>query len=414
MFKEYYEELNNINEEMLNEGNYIYAQKFWDYAKQGLVSYKNFYWAYSDDIRTNQLTSLFDANHKLVNKGTYGKIKEYNEKYPNTYFGKALLKLWVLQFKDNAEDADELEKKKAEEEKRQREEQAAKEKEESQKLIAEIMAHEDKIEAQFKEAVEEIVTKPEVIKLSELCNFYYEDDSHNLVDKDKWYYKSDDWSKDNYKQYHILFYFGAEYHLDFYGTGSDRVSSRFFEYTLNDSYLKFVVEFKEKIDNKVLKDELIKKVVDAANKCIPEYEKDVEKKKASIKAAEEKEAARVKIVNLIKQQGYNFSKEQLDKVNNIFKALVKKWQDYRTREYKSWTGYTYDDGDSELAYIMATSEAIKELSQFLGELHWAAFEDNKLKVEFDPKTGNKDDLEKALDEVLDINIDDLYFRFLKD
>jgi len=70
------------------------------------------------------------VDHKLINKGTYGKIKQAKEANPESWALKACMQVWVAQFKDNAQS---LNDKRAEEEKARAEKKA---REDEEKRIA--------------------------------------------------------------------------------------------------------------------------------------------------------------------------------------------------------------------------------------------------------------------------------------
>lgn len=66
----------------------------------GSFDLKNMHKAYDDYYEKNNLLKLFDDTGKLVNRGTYGEIKNLNKNEPAV---KALLKLWGVQFKNELE-----------------------------------------------------------------------------------------------------------------------------------------------------------------------------------------------------------------------------------------------------------------------------------------------------------------------
>ena len=87
--------------DLLEWGEYSDSSQFWSKAKAGRLDSTSFWNAYSSDLRKLGLLDLFDTNYKeLKEKGSYGRIKKAAEENPDSWAVKALLKMWVLQFKD--------------------------------------------------------------------------------------------------------------------------------------------------------------------------------------------------------------------------------------------------------------------------------------------------------------------------
>lgn len=87
--------------DLLEWGEYGASSRFWSEAKAGRLDVISFWNAYYSDLSKLGLSDLFDTEYKeLKEKSSYGKIKKAAEENPDSWAVKALLKVWVLQFKD--------------------------------------------------------------------------------------------------------------------------------------------------------------------------------------------------------------------------------------------------------------------------------------------------------------------------
>lgn len=87
--------------DLLEWSDYGASSQFWSEAKAGRLDGTSFWNAYSSDLRKLGLSDLLDTEYKeLKEKSSYGKIKKAAEENPDSWAVKALLKMWVLQFKD--------------------------------------------------------------------------------------------------------------------------------------------------------------------------------------------------------------------------------------------------------------------------------------------------------------------------
>ncbi len=88
------------------------SKEFWADAKEGKLNDKAFKTAYKDELTKLGLWDLIDSEYDgtgvLKEKGSYGAIKKASEENPDSWAIKALLKMWVLQFKDNVKSASQL------------------------------------------------------------------------------------------------------------------------------------------------------------------------------------------------------------------------------------------------------------------------------------------------------------------
>ena len=348
--------MTNLNKKYLTEivhDRWLATKVFWDMAKNNEVSYKHFYETFFKELKENGLFHIFEPlTHKLKNKGTYGTIKEYYEKHPNDYFGKALIKLWVLQFKDNAKDLDaekkekekqeaEERKKRAEIERKAREEEQAKNRIIAKEILDRIIAKDDEIKAQCFEAAKEAIKNKDVIKLEKLATYCVTTDKNSyrnkgtdfaLTDLSLWKYKSK-WESDT--TWNVSFTFNSWY-VEFFTLADDGRSRGqelrpvFLDKNLYSSGTPYgnddLKEFEAKIDNKQLKDYVLERILYLVQKCLPYYEKEEVHIKVWLQKEKEKEDAKNNLIALIKHSGKYFTDEQLIKVNNLFKKLLAKFK----------------------------------------------------------------------------------------
>lgn len=98
------------------------SKRFWEKSKENRIDEDSFVRAFKSELEDLDLWKLFDPVTKLLaSRGSYGEIKKALETDPNNWTLKALQRLWVLQFKNNAKTnaiVAEEEKKAAEEQKR--------------------------------------------------------------------------------------------------------------------------------------------------------------------------------------------------------------------------------------------------------------------------------------------------------
>lgn len=88
------------------------SKDFWSQAKENKIDDKAFRRAYEDELRKLKLWDLIDSSYNgtgiLKEKGSYGSIKKASEENPDSWAIKALLKMWVLQFKNNVKSNSQL------------------------------------------------------------------------------------------------------------------------------------------------------------------------------------------------------------------------------------------------------------------------------------------------------------------
>lgn len=101
--------------DLLEWGEYGASSQFWSEAKAGRLDSTSFWNAYSSELRKLGLLDLFDTEYKeLKEKSSYGRIKKAAEENPDSWAVKALLKVWVLQFKNGVKSNIRIEKEEGE------------------------------------------------------------------------------------------------------------------------------------------------------------------------------------------------------------------------------------------------------------------------------------------------------------
>lgn len=124
-FMETFEELNR-----LTEATNIYAsRRFWDAAKNKKLDDEAFHAAFDDELKDLGLMDIFNTDGTLTSQSVYGKIKNAKDANPDSWTIKALLKMWVLQFKDNVKPESQIRREKAEADRLDREAKLAAKKE---------------------------------------------------------------------------------------------------------------------------------------------------------------------------------------------------------------------------------------------------------------------------------------------
>ena len=119
------------------------SKKFWADAKEGKLNDRAFKKAFKDELVTLNLWSLIDEEYysdsrfytpthtgSLKEKSSYGSIKKAADENPDSWAVKAMLKMWVLQFKNGIKSNSQLVIEKDEVERAERETRLAKQREE--------------------------------------------------------------------------------------------------------------------------------------------------------------------------------------------------------------------------------------------------------------------------------------------
>lgn len=110
-FNKTWEELNKLGESWTSRAAATQAEReeaannFYDAAKTKLVlDLDNFHKAFDDELKELDLLDLFNDSGRLINRATYGTLKEQDK---NNQAVKAIIKLWSFQFNDRLPTAEE-------------------------------------------------------------------------------------------------------------------------------------------------------------------------------------------------------------------------------------------------------------------------------------------------------------------
>lgn len=169
--KELLEELDSLYE--APDLHTIYASKtFWADAKAGKLNDLAFKKAFKDELVALDLWSLIDEEYYsssrfytpthtgvLKDKSSYGAIKKAADKNPDSWAVKALLKMWVLQFKDGVKSNTQLKKERMDAAEEERKIRIQKEREENEVKEAAYKAAEKEFKDTYLQEVTDTVNK---------------------------------------------------------------------------------------------------------------------------------------------------------------------------------------------------------------------------------------------------------------
>lgn len=113
----WYDELSKLHEDRTFEA----SQRFWLAAKNSQLDDNSFHFAFDNELEELGLMDIFNTDGTLINSGVYSRIKAAKEANPDSWAVKALLKMWVLQFKDKVKPESQIRREKAEAERAERE-----------------------------------------------------------------------------------------------------------------------------------------------------------------------------------------------------------------------------------------------------------------------------------------------------
>ena len=360
--------------DLLEWGEYNASSQFWSEAKAGRLDSTSFWSAYSSELRKLGLLDLFDTNYKeLKEKGSYGRIKKAAEENPDSWAVKALLKVWVLQFKDGVKSDIRIE--------REEDEQklAAKKAE-----LANVEAQLPEFEKVFREVGNRIlgeaanecnklikINNKLITKIKEISRGFVEAKSfiakeivdNNLFEMEFKYYgpTMSDLAGTIYISFETVFGESIKYYwsnrLD--RTGYAFIHKRFdiegmtvdkIREEAEKVFTGLAVAIKPHVGN-ISHTELIKTTYDKTVKTIEDS------KKAQ------------NAVNAGKPVDPDFIAEVLA----VFKNGLKK----ADAEYTSWASWKYDDGDSGAAYEHEKYKTIKAAAVYLFNCNWRSYANDR-------------------------------------
>lgn len=155
---EAFNQLDKLYEDVNKEA----SKKFWADAREKKIDERAFHTAFDEELAALGLSDIFDKKGRLAHKGVYGRIKEAADANPDSWAVKAALKLWVLEYKDNANYQIDIENrlKWQEEEKRKAEAEAKAKAEREQKEKEFLATAIAKLDQKDKDYFETLTGKP--------------------------------------------------------------------------------------------------------------------------------------------------------------------------------------------------------------------------------------------------------------
>ena len=395
--------------DLLEWGDYGSSSQFWSEAKAGRLDSTSFWNAYSSELRKLGLLDLFDTEYKeLKQKSSYGRIKKAAEENPDSWAVRALLKVWVLQFKNGVKSNIRIEREEGEQK------LAAKKAE-----LAGIEAQLPEFEKIFKEVGNRILGEAaaecnKLIKVNnELINKIKEI-SHGFVKAQSFIAKE---IKDT-----DLF----EMNFKYYGpTMSDLTGT---------IYISFEKVFGESVDYHWLSrihgdsSNILQKRFDIEGMTVDKIRKEAEKAFTDLASIIKPQVGNISHTELIKttydktvktiedgkkaQAAVNAGKPvDPDFIAEVL-AVLKNGLKKANAEYASWAGWRYDDGDSGAAFANEKYKTIQAAATYLFNCNWRSYVNDR-EIAVWRVTDSKEALEDALSDTFDAISQDLNIEIIK-
>ena len=395
--------------DLLEWGEYSDSSQFWSEAKAGRLDGSSFWAAYSSELRRLGLLDLIDTNYKeLKEKSSYGRIKKAAEENPDSWAVKALLKMWVLQFKNGVKSDIRIE--------REEDEQKLADKKAE---LANVEAQLPEFEKIFREVGNRILGEAaaECNKLmrtnNELINKIKEI-SHNFV-------KAQSFIAKEIKDTNLF-----EMEFNYYGpTMSDLTGTIYisFEKVFGES-VKY--HWSSRIDRTGY--DFIHKRIDIEGMTTDKIREEAEKVFTGLAAAIKPHIGNISHTELIKatydktvktiedskkaQAAVNAGKPvDPDFIAEVL-AVLKNGLKKANAEYASWAGWRYDDGDSGAAFANEKYKTIQAAAVYLFNCNWCSYVNNR-KIAVWRVTDSKEALEDALSATFDAVSQDLNIEIIK-
>ena len=395
--------------DLLEWGEHSDSSQFWSEAKAGRLDGTSFWAAYSSELRRLGLLDLIDTNYKeLKEKSSYGRIKKAAEENPDSWAVKALLKMWVLQFKNGVKSDIRIER------------------EEDEQKLADKKAELANVEAQLPE-FEKIFREVGNRILGEAaadCNKLMRT-NNELINKIKEishdFVKAQSFIAKEIKDTNLF-----EMEFNYYGpTMSDLTGTIYisFEKVFGES-VKY--HWSSRIDRTGY--DFIHKRIDIEGMTIDKIREEAEKVFTGLVAAIKPQVGNISHTELIKttydktvktieeskkaQNAVNAGKpvdpDFIAEVLAVFKNGLKK----ADAEYTSWASWKYDDGDSGAAYEQEKYKTIKAAAVYLFNCNWRSYT-NEREIAVWRTTDSEEDLKNALSKTFDAVSQDLDIEIIK-
>ena len=395
--------------DLLEWGEYGASSQFWSEAKAGRLDGSSFWATYSSDLRKLGLLDLIDTNYKeLKEKGSYGRIKKAAEENPDSWAVKALLKMWVLQFKNGVKSDIRIE--------REEDEQKLADKKAE---LANVEAQLPEFEKIFREVGNRILgeaaaecnklmrTNNELInKIKEISHGFVRAQSFiakeikdtNLFEMEFNYYgpTMSDLTGTIYISFEKVFGESVDYHWlsRINDASSNILQKRFYieDMTVDKirkeaekAFTDLVAIIKPQVGN-ISQTELIKATYDKTVKTI----EDGKKAQAAVNA------------------GRPVDPDFIAEVLAVLKNGLKK----ANAEYDSWAGWKYDDGDSGAAFANEKYKTIQAAATYLFNCNWRSYVNDR-EIAVWRITDSEEALEDALSDTFDAISQDLNIEIIK-
>ena len=395
--------------DLLEWGEYSDSSQFWSEAKAGRLDGTSFWAAYSSELRRLGLLDLFDTNYKeLKEKGSYGRIKKAAEEHPDSWAVKALLKMWVLQFKNGVKSDIRIE--------REEDEQKLTDKKAE---LAEVEAQLPEFEKVFREVGNRILGEA-----ADECNKLMRT-NNDLINKIKeisrGFVKAQSFIAKEIKNTNLF-----EMNFEYYGpTMSDLTGTIYisFEEVFGES-IKY--HWSSRIDRTGY--DFIHKRIDIEGMTIDKIREEAEKVFIGLAAAIKPHIGNISHTELIKatydktvktiedskkaQAAVNAGKPvDPDFIAEVL-AVLKNGLKKANAEYASWAGWRYDDGDSGAAFANEKYKTIQAAAVYLFNCNWCSYVNNR-KIAVWRVTDSKEALEDALSATFDAVSQDLNIEIIK-
>ena len=395
--------------DLLEWGEYGASSQFWSEAKAGRLDSTSFWNAYSSELRKLGLLDLIDTNYKeLKEKGSYGRIKKAAEEHPDSWAVKALLKMWVLQFKNGVKSDIRIE--------REEDEQKLTDKKAE---LAGVEAQLPEFEKVFREVGNRILGEA-----ADECNKLMRT-NNDLINKIKeisrGFVKAQSFIAKEIKNTNLF-----EMNFEYYGpTMSDLTGTIYisFEKVFGES-VKY--HWSSRIDRTGY--DFIHKRIDIEGMTTDKIREEAEKVFTGLATVIKPQVGNISHTELIKatydktvktiedskkaQAAVNAGKPvDPDFIAEVL-AVLKNGLKKANAEYASWADWRYDDGDSGAAFANEKYKTIQAAAVYLFNCNWCSYVNNR-KIAVWRVTDSKEALEDALSATFDAVSQDLNIEIIK-
>ena len=397
--------------DLLEWGDYGSSSQFWSEAKAGRLDSISFWNAYSSELRKLGLLDLFDTEYKeLKQKSSYGRIKRAVEENPDSWAVRALLRVWVLQFKNGVKSNIRIEKEEG------KQKLAAKKAE-----LAEVEAQLPEFEKIFKEVGNRILGEAaaecnKLIRINNDLITKIEEISHGFVEAKSLIAKE---IKDN-DLFEMTFVYDGPTVTDL--TGKIHIS---FEEVFGED-IGYGYYWSSRLSDADY--DVLQKSFDIEGMTVDKIRKEAEKVFTDLVAIIKPQVGNISQTELIKatydktvktvedgkkaQAAVNAGRPVNPNFIAEILAVLKNGLKEASDEYDSWAGWQYDDGDSGAAFAMEKYKTIKAAAVYLFNCNWRSYVNDR-EIAVWRTTDSEEALEDALSATFDAISQDLNIEIIK-